>query len=394
MTESSGMNDPGSYDVATYAAAMDRIIKTGYQVGFLNELSVYQNTPTAMNVLVATGGSWVKGIWHLNPAIKTCTIEAAHGTLDRIDLIVVRRTGTTSTTIEVLKGTDMTAGTATAPTLTKNIATTYEITLAQIAVAHGTTAITTAMITDKRLSTDCGPVVSEMGFIETDTSGNITLNGKTLNTEGGTITTGGAQIIMGTARITGVGDPTDDQDVDTKAARNAAIAAIALPSPTGEAGKEVIVNSGGTGFEVSPRHIWVKASASDTLRASSDAEEYITGTSINSPQYIKTIKLPGNFVVGSVVRIHAELKGSTTSAFYLYVAVGGGGTGAYGVLGLGAVKVGALVASTTYEDRTVDFTCDAASHLFFYLSAANSQNVYVKNLRVYCDETLSVPSWT
>lgn len=209
MTETSGYNDPGSYDAAAFAAATDRMIKTGYQQGFLNGLAVSENTPAAMNVLVATGGCWIRGNWHLNDAVATLTIDAAHATLDRIDLIVARRTDTTSIELAVLKGTA--ASSPSAPTLTKTLVT-HEIALAQVSIVHGTTAITSAMITDKRLSTDCGPVACEMGFVSIDPAT-------------GNLLTGGKQIVMATARITGLGDPTDDQDADTKAARNAAIAA-------------------------------------------------------------------------------------------------------------------------------------------------------------------------
>jgi hypothetical protein len=210
MTESSGVNDPGSYDVAVYAAMMDRIIKTGYQVGFLDELEVLADpAPHDLTVLVSTGGSWVKGIWHLNPEVKTLTFDAAHATLDRIDRVLVRRNGTTSTTIVVLKG--EAAASPVAPSLSSSLTGNYDIVLADVLIAHGTTAITQGMITDKRLSAECGPVACPLGPFTIDpATGNLVSNGKS--------------IVLGGGVITGSGAPQANTDLDTVGARDAAIA--------------------------------------------------------------------------------------------------------------------------------------------------------------------------
>ncbi len=186
---------------------------SGYVGNYGGELAVSQHTPlAAMSVDVAIGAAVVKSSRYRNTAVKTVTIDAADSTQDRYDLIVVQRTlnapaSTIVTTVH--KGTLYTAGTAVPPTRTTS-ATVHELVLAQVFVAHGTTAITTAMITDKRTSVDCGEYSPAVGglIVDPDT-GDFDFDGQ---------------------KLKNVADPSADTDADTQGARSTAIAAALAAS--------------------------------------------------------------------------------------------------------------------------------------------------------------------
>lgn len=123
-----------------------------------NKLKVIQSTPAAMSVAVSTGKAFVNGDWYYNDAAKTVTIDAADPANPRIDRIILRwsiSSPNSAITATVLKGTA--AGSPTAPSLTQN-ATTWELSLAQVAVAAGATSITDSNITDERGTINCGYV--------------------------------------------------------------------------------------------------------------------------------------------------------------------------------------------------------------------------------------------
>jgi len=356
MTETSGYNDPGSYDAATVAAANARIIKRGYQQGYLNSLAVTQDSPTAMSVHVATGGCWIEGTWHTSSAITTLTIDAADPTLDRIDLIVARRTGTNSIELAVLKGTN--SGTPVAPTLTKTLSV-YELALAQISIVHGTTAITTAMITNKRLSTDCGPAACEMGFFTIDpATGNMA---------------------AGSKRITTLADPISAQDADTKAAREAAVAAIpALPSPTGNANKYAVVNSGGTAWIIDTLSgSWV-AFAGNTLRKSSDTDDNTTSASY---VLLKTITIPAHMASG-IFRVNFTIYGGIASDCY------------YGKIYKNTVAYGTERHNSNGAfEYSEDLAFVAGDDVQIYAKNTDSHTTTIRNFRIYCEISPVTPAW-
>ena len=121
---------------------------------------------SSMNVSVAPGIGWMTdangdGIcWWFDTA-QTLAIDQAEatGTLNRIDRVVIEWETTDYAAvpeIKVLKGTD--ASTAVAPSLTNN-STIRQISLAQVSIPAGTTALTDALITDERSDpTVCGLV--------------------------------------------------------------------------------------------------------------------------------------------------------------------------------------------------------------------------------------------
>jgi len=275
------------------------------------DLKVYASTPAAMSVEVAVGGAFIRGCGYDNTAVKTLTIDAAHATLDRTDSIVVRRSANAPNSaiiVTVLKGVDAAAGTS-VPTALTQTSSTHELLLATVLVSAAVVSIAgtgTTLITDTRLSTSCGMCAPQLGFLSMDAAtGNLTVESK---------------------RITGLADPSGDQDADTKAARNAAIAAItSLPATAGNAGKELIVNAGADGTEWTDRQVFYTPSASNTsqiTRAGSITVNVVTGY-----QYV-CINLPANIMPG-VIRVKYTLATATSNHIYVTVFDGVGGVELY-----------------------------------------------------------------
>lgn len=136
--------------------------------------------PDEMAVNVSDGIGWMadagnNGIvwWNDHEAVNSTKLKialnAADSVLDRIDRIIVEWKTTNYADlpeVKVLTGT--VASSPTAPALTNN-STVRQISLARVAVAAGTTAITASMITDERLdSTVCGLVTAGLS-VDTDT---------------------------------------------------------------------------------------------------------------------------------------------------------------------------------------------------------------------------------
>ena len=133
----------------------------------------------SMAVAVSDGLGWLtdsdgNGIVWWNDAEKSAgaklqlTVDSADGVLNRIDRVIVEWQTTDYADlpeIKILKGTA--SSTAAAPALT-NSGTKRQISLAQISVAAGTTAITASMITDERLNPAVCGLVTES--VTADTS--------------------------------------------------------------------------------------------------------------------------------------------------------------------------------------------------------------------------------
>ena len=131
-----------------------------------------------MAVTVSDGTGWMANanndgvVWwndaeSVSGAKLQLSIDAADGVLNRIDRVIVEWKTTNYVDrpeIKVLKGTA--SSTAEAPALTNN-GTKRQISLAQISVAAGTTAITAGMITDERQNPDVCGLVTESLSIDT-----------------------------------------------------------------------------------------------------------------------------------------------------------------------------------------------------------------------------------
>lgn len=134
---------------------------------------------SSMAVAVSDGLGWLtdsdgNGIVWWNDAEKSAgaklqlTVDSADGVLNRIDRVIVEWQTTDYADlpeIKILKGTA--SSTAAAPALTNN-GTKRQISLAQISIAAGTTAITASMITDERLDPAVCGLVTES--VTADTS--------------------------------------------------------------------------------------------------------------------------------------------------------------------------------------------------------------------------------
>ena len=117
--------------------------------GILPNTDFFKVLPASnMAIGVTSGRGWVQGHAFSSDSTLAFTLDRADGVLDRVDTVIIRLDLTTDNEkieCKVIKGTI--GGGATAPV---HDGTYYDLVIAQIAVAHGTTAITTAMITDKR----------------------------------------------------------------------------------------------------------------------------------------------------------------------------------------------------------------------------------------------------
>lgn len=113
----------------------------------LESLQVAPNSPAAANVLVNPGSAMVNGTGYINDTTVQVTIAANASGNPRIDTIVLRKTVATQIVrVAILQGTP--AATPAVVALTQTGAT-WEIPLADIAVANGFATITIANITPR-----------------------------------------------------------------------------------------------------------------------------------------------------------------------------------------------------------------------------------------------------
>ena len=123
---------------------------------------------SGMNVNVSAGWAFIRCKWINNTTYESLTIEPSDLVLNRIDRVVLHLDPSVSSrniTIAVKKGTA--AATPEPPELTRISDGIYELSLAQIAVNAGATAITQAEITDERNDADvCGYVAGLIDQID------------------------------------------------------------------------------------------------------------------------------------------------------------------------------------------------------------------------------------
>lgn len=133
------------YDATDFGELFDGVIEEGVFASIGNGLLVAQNT--GMNVQVGIGRAWFDKTWTYNDAALVLAISAAHGSLNRVDVVYIEVNETTRTnSFAVLTGTPAT--TPTAPTLT-NTSTVHQYPLAHVYVAAAVTSISNADITNK-----------------------------------------------------------------------------------------------------------------------------------------------------------------------------------------------------------------------------------------------------
>ena len=145
------------YGADDWTQYFSHFVGNGVFAGRASELQVVQGTNMAINVL--SGSGWIDGVIAVNSGSFPITLGNASGVATRIDRIVLRL-NMTDRTMELLSIQGITEA---APPLVRD-GTFYDLGLANIYVAAGTTAITQAMIADTRFdSSVCGIV---KGLIE------------------------------------------------------------------------------------------------------------------------------------------------------------------------------------------------------------------------------------
>ena len=151
-------------DISNYFV---KLISNGVFATPSNAMQVQENS--GMNVQVSAGWAFINCKWLSNDAPYILTIDAADVVLNRIDRIVIRLDASNaarSITIAVKNG--QLNSEPTPPTLERVAGGVWELSLAQIAVNAGATAITQADITDERDNTAlCGYVTGLIDQIDT-----------------------------------------------------------------------------------------------------------------------------------------------------------------------------------------------------------------------------------
>lgn len=153
------------YSAEHFAEYFASFIANGVFPDPATNLQVVANTVNDMNVLVSTGMGWINGYYCKNDGSYPLAIQAANGTLNRIDAVVIGWSQSDRTITAYVK-TGVAASAPTAPSLERS-ADRYELMLATIMVNAGVTKITQSMITDKRPdSSVCGWVAGVVQQID------------------------------------------------------------------------------------------------------------------------------------------------------------------------------------------------------------------------------------
>ena len=153
------VNNDRVYDASDVANFLSKFFTNGV---FNNSLAVSSNDN--MTVSVAVGSANINGYAYENTEILTLDIDEADNTLSRIDSVICRLDLTNrQITTMILQGDYATTPSQPSITRTGNI---YDLRLANILVANGTTRITTELITDTRFGSDCGNVVSTVQYLD------------------------------------------------------------------------------------------------------------------------------------------------------------------------------------------------------------------------------------
>lgn len=148
------------YNAAHWANYFKPLFKSGV---FNGELQVVENG--GMSVTVNSGYAWLIGYGYQNTEPLVIDLEVASGNLNRYDAIKIKLDLSARTiTAYADKG-----GNAASPAKPANTRsdTVFEITLAEVYIAAGTTVITQSMITDTRMdNSKCGWVAGAVDQID------------------------------------------------------------------------------------------------------------------------------------------------------------------------------------------------------------------------------------
>lgn len=131
----------------TWRRAMRFVIGSGPIRGEDNELLVYGDS-SGQQVKVKTGKVWIRGHFGENQSEKTIALAAAHATLGRIDLIVVRA-DFVNNRIELDKITGTASGSPVAPAVTQS-SSIWEVALATVSVPAADNSVDAGAVVDAR----------------------------------------------------------------------------------------------------------------------------------------------------------------------------------------------------------------------------------------------------
>lgn len=154
------------YLAQSFAKYFASFIGNGVYAGKAQELLVYQKDAPDMGIRVLPGQAWINGYWYENTEELMLPVEAANGSLGRIDLVVLRwGTSERSINLAIKKGTP--AVNAVAPFVQRD-EDYYELKLAELRIDAGCSRITQANIVDTRMDTmTCGWVTGVINQVDT-----------------------------------------------------------------------------------------------------------------------------------------------------------------------------------------------------------------------------------
>lgn len=164
------LTSSGQYDrvyaAEHFAKYFSLFIANGIFPDPATQMQVIASDTPDMNVNVRPGYGWINGYYADNPDPYPMAIQAAHGSLNRVDAVVLRWSKE-SRSMELIVKQGANASSPISPEVTRN-SDVYELILATVTVAAGTTAISQSMITDKRPdSSVCGWVTGVVDQIDT-----------------------------------------------------------------------------------------------------------------------------------------------------------------------------------------------------------------------------------
>ena len=151
------------YSAEDWAAYFASFIRNGTFASPPNSLQVIANS--GMGITVKAGSGFINGYYYQNTTDLVKTVAVADGVFDRIDRVVLRWSLINrNITVQMLQGN--VAQIPAAPALTRN-AEVYELALADIFVAAGSTSVQQSRITDRRGDSGlCGIVTSAIQQID------------------------------------------------------------------------------------------------------------------------------------------------------------------------------------------------------------------------------------
>ena len=168
MAEKSGFFNSISHDrkykAEDWAAYFAAFVGNGIVLRTSAALSVYADGGS-MSVTLGTGSALINGYRYENTAELSITLPTAHASLNRYDAIMIRwNRSLRAINAYVVSGTASASPVAEAPARTADI---YELCVAVVYVAAGSTSVMQSAITDKRLDSSVCGIATMIGDLDT-----------------------------------------------------------------------------------------------------------------------------------------------------------------------------------------------------------------------------------